>query len=220
MFSPLGDSRFLQGGYDDDEFAVYEIICLAGKGKSTNLIKAKCMSRCQSQNFYGLIIALTGVFISFLSASHSRTLQYILAIGMIVAALFAFLAAQKCDESEIPLRFNLLHAIGAALYALAIIVVANSFERFITFTYIYLLYFGVIELIFGIFLFHYRNKVSVDSIFIRMVIGIFISIGAASVLLNDLPEEGVSLITAGALLVLSGVNFMFLARQVSRYEYY
>jgi len=220
MFSPEGRFQISTRRYDDNEFAVYEIICLAGRAKSTNLIKAKRMSRCQSQNFYGLIIALTGVFISFLSASHSRTLQIILAIGMIVAALFAFLAAQKCDDSEIPLRFNLLHAIGAALYAVAIVVVASSFELFITITYIYLLYFGVIELIFGIFLFHYRNKVSVDSIFIRMVVGIFISIGAASVLLNDLPEEGVSLITAGALLVLSGVNFMFLARQVSRYEYY
>lgn len=178
------------------------------------------MDRHQSHHFYGLIVALTGVFISFLSSSPSRPLQYILAIGMFMAAIFAFLSAARHDESEIPVKSNLLHGVGTLLYGLAILFFGTSFDRFATITYIFLIYFGVTELIFGSLLYSHRHKIPLPMIFVRVFVGFCTAIGAGVVMFEGVLDEGTSLLIAGILLIISGINFMLYARQVGRYEYF
>jgi uncharacterized membrane protein HdeD (DUF308 family) len=174
------------------------------------------MNRFQAQLLYGIFITTTGIFLAALSFNPSRTIQYVVAIGIFVSAAFAFIAANKNKDSEIPFKYNWLQGIGMLLYGFAILFYGTTFERFITTTFAFLLYFGVTEIMYGFQLLNYKTKIGVSVIALRMLAGFFTTIGALVILATSFVHENSSLLIAGILLILGGINFMLLVSVVRR----
>ena len=53
------------------------------------------------------------------------------AVGMFVSAVFAFIMAKKSKDFQIPLKYHGIHAIGMVVYGLAILFYATDIQRFI-----------------------------------------------------------------------------------------
>src|SRR5687767_10152965 len=119
------------------------------------------MTRYQSQVMYGLLIVITGGIIAFLSYNPSRIIQYILSGGIFLSAGFAFITSAKNKNSGILLKYHQLQGAGMVAYALAILVYAPTFEKFITVTMAFLLYFGLTEIVFGFQLMEYKTKTNI-----------------------------------------------------------
>jgi uncharacterized membrane protein HdeD (DUF308 family) len=174
------------------------------------------MNRFQAQLLYGIFIAITGIFLAVLSFNPSRSIQYVVAIGIFFSAAFAFVAANKNKDSEIPFKYNWLQGIGMLLYAFAIFLYGTNFEQFITITFAFLLYFGVTEIMYGFQLLNYRRKISIAIVALRMLAGLFTTIGAVVILATSFVDKDTSLLIAGILLILGGINFMLLVNVVRR----
>lgn len=169
------------------------------------------MTRFQSQVIYGLLIFITGAVIAFLSNDPSRTIQYVVAIGIFLSAVFAFITAAKNKKSEIRLKYHELQGAGMVAYALAILIYASTFEKFITVTMAFLLYFGLTEIIFGFQLMDYKRKISITVIVLRMITGVLMAVGAVIILAIASIDKNMSLLVTGILIALSGINFILFA---------
>ena len=169
------------------------------------------MTRFQSQVIYGVLIALTGIIIAFLSYNPSRTIQYVVAVGIFLSAVFAFITAAKNKNSEIRLKYHELQGAGMFAYALAILIYASTFESFITITMAFLLYFGITEIVFGFQLMEFKSKIRMPVIVLRMITGLLMAVGAVLIFAIAFLNKNVSLLVAGILIVLSGINFILFA---------
>ena len=174
------------------------------------------MNRFQSQALYGVLIGVTGVFLLLLSYNPSRIIQYGIAAGMFLSSFFAFVSANKSKASEVPLKYNWLLGVGMFAYALAILIYASTFDRFTTITMAFLLYFGVAEIILGFGLLAYKKSISLQVIVVKMIIGLFMTIGAVLIIVLAYFDKNISLLVSGALIFLSGINFILLANAVRK----
>ncbi len=174
------------------------------------------MTRFQSQVLYGVFIVITGAIIAFLSNNPSRTIQFVVAGGIFLSATFAFITAAKNKSTEIPLKYHGLQGAGMFAYALAILIYASTFEKFITVTMAFLLYFGITEIIFGFQLMDYKRKIGMPMIVLRMVTGFLMAVGAVVILAIAFLDKNMSLLAAGILIVLSGINFILFANATRR----
>jgi len=170
----------------------------------------------QSQVLYGLLILITGVIIAFLSYNPSRTIQYVVAAGMFLSAVFAFITSAKSKDSEIRLKYHELQGAGMLAYALAILIYASTFEKFITVTMAFLLYFGITEIIFGFQLLAYKRKTSMPVVVLRMITGVLTALGGVIILALAFSDKNTSLLVAGILIALSGINFILFAYATRR----
>jgi hypothetical protein len=169
------------------------------------------MSRFQSQVMYGLLIFITGAIIAILSYSPSRAIQYVLSGGIFLSAIFAFVTAVKNKDSVIRLKYHELQGAGMLAYALAILVYASNFEKFISVTMAFLLYFGLTEIIFGFQLLQYKRRISTSIIALRMITGFLMAVGAVAILARAFLDKNSSLLLAGILIALCGINFIVFA---------
>ena len=174
------------------------------------------MNRFQSQVINGLLISVTGIFLLLLSYNPSRIIQYGVAAGMLLNSFFAFVTSNKSKGLEIPFKFNWLLGLGMFVFALAILIYGSTFDRFITVTMAFLLYFGVVEIIFGFGLMAYKKSISLQIIVFRMIIGLLMAIGAVLILGIAIVDKNTSLVVAGVLIFLSGVNFILLANAIRK----
>ena len=169
------------------------------------------MTPFQSQVVYGLLIVITGAIIAFLSYDPSRTIQYVVAAGMFLSAVFAFITAAKNKSREIRFIYHGLQGVGMLVYALAILISATTFEKFITITMVFLLYFGITEIIFGFQLMDHKRKIGMPLIVLRMFTGLLMAVGAVVILAIAILDKNMSLLVAGILIALSGLNFILFA---------
>ena len=176
------------------------------------------MTRFQSQVMYGLLIVVTGAIIALLSYNPSRTIQYVAAAGIFLSAVFAFITAAKNKNTEIRLKYHGLQGAGMLVYALAILIYASTFEKFITITMAFLLYFGITEIIFGFQLMEYKRKISMPLIVLRMITGFLMAVGAVIILAIAFLDKNMSLLVAGILIALSGINFILFANATRKLE--
>jgi hypothetical protein len=160
---------------------------------------------------YALLIVITGAIIAFLSYNSSRIIQYILAGGIFLSAIFAFITAAKNKSSEIPLKYHALQGAGMLVYAMSILTYASTFEKFVTITMAFLLYFGITEIIFGFQLMQYKRKISLSVIVLRMFTGLLMTVGAVAILAIAFSDKNMSLLVAGILIALGGINFILFA---------
>jgi hypothetical protein len=174
------------------------------------------MNRYQSQIIYGLLICATGAVVALLSYDPSRTIQYAVAAGMLLASIFSFLTSSKTGGNEIPLKYNRMLGAGMLVYALVVLFYASTFERFTVTTMVFLLYFGITELLFGFGLMAYKTKISLIAISARMILGFLMSIGAVLILALAINNKNVSLLFAGLLIFLSGISFIWFANFTRR----
>ena len=174
------------------------------------------MNRFQSQVLYGVLIGVTGVFLLLLSYNPSRIIQYGVAAGVFLGSFFAFVSASKSKASEVLLKYNWLIGLGMFTYALAILIYASTFDRFITITMAFLLYFGVVEIILGFALLAYKKSIRLQLIVVKMIIGLLMTIGAVSIIGLAYFDKNISLLVAGALILFSGINFILLANAVRK----
>ena len=97
------------------------------------------------------------------------------------------------------------------VYALAILISATTFEKFITITMVFLLYFGITEIIFGFQLMDLKRKIGMPLIVLRMFTGLLMAVGAVVILAIAVLDKNMSLLVAGILIALSGLNFILFA---------
>jgi hypothetical protein len=174
------------------------------------------MTRFQSQVTYGVLIFITGAIIAYLSYSPSGTIQYILSVGIFLSAIFAFITAAKNNDSVIRLKYHELQGAGMFAFALAILIYASTFEKFITVTMVFLLYFGLTEIIFGFQLMQYKRKISTTIIALRMITGLLMAVGAVAILARSFLDKNSSLLLAGILIALGGLNFILFANAIRK----
>ena len=169
------------------------------------------MTRFQSQVVYGLLIVITGAIIAYLSNNPSRTIQFVVAGGIFLSAVFAFITAAKNKNTDNRFKYQGLQGAGMLAYALAILIYASTFEKFTTITVAFLLYFGITEIIFGFQLMDSKRKIGMPVIVLRMITGLLMAVGAVVILAIAFLDKNMSLLAAGILIALSGINFILFA---------
>ena len=174
------------------------------------------MKAIQSQFMYGVFIIIAGAIIGFLSYVPSPAIQYGGATGIFISAVFAFITAAKNKNTLIQFKYHGLQGAGMVAYATGILVYGSSIESFITITMAFLVYFGFTEIIFGFQLLKTRAKIRMSVIVLRMVTGILMAVGAVIIFAIAALDKNMSLLMAGILIALCGINFILFANAIRR----
>jgi hypothetical protein len=86
--------------------------------------------------------------------------------------------------------------------------VVNTYNQFLLYSTIYLLYYGITELIYGILIFQGKEKMVIKVVLLRMIGGFFIGIMAVItfISLGTFLSANFALKIIGVLIMLSGIN--------------
>lgn len=163
------------------------------------------MTRYQSVIIYGILIVLNGIILMALSYNTSRAIQYSVGIGMILAAIFAIISSRKSKDYQIPMKYHAIHAGGMLAYGLAIFVLAIDIELFFNITTFFLIYYGIVEIIFCLQLFILKTRIPLYVIVARMIVGLAISLGAVFILAASEVDFSVAMLAAGLTFLFSGI---------------
>ena len=167
------------------------------------------MTKYQALTIYALLIIATGSVLSSLAYYPTRAIQYIVAIGILSSAVFTFATAFKMKNSQIPMNYHALHAIGMIIYGLAILFWANDIEVFFNITIFFLLYYGMAEIIFCFQLFELKQQnINSQIILYRFLIGLSVTIGAIYILASHNKYENSALLVAGVVFAFSGLYLL------------
>lgn len=175
-------------------------------------IKTNNMTRYQPLTLYGIIIALKGIIIASLAYNPSRVIQYIVAAGLFLSAIFAFIASYKNRHQIIPVQYHALQGLGLIVFAIAIVIYAHTLERFIYVTTYFLLYFGISEIIIGFRLLISPQKANFQLILFRAIIGLLTTLGAILVLTTSYINPNIALLGSGIAFIFGGAGFILFAK--------
>jgi len=169
------------------------------------------MNRHQSLSLYTLLIIITGIAVMLLAFNPTKVIQYMVATGMTLGAVFAFITSAKCKHLKIPSTYHRLHGAGMFAYACAILFFAFDLNKFLLITSSFIVYYGIAETIFCFQLLMLKQKNIIPKVVvIRFILGCFIALGGILILTTSFFNLIDSLLTAGIVLIFIGINlFMF-----------
>jgi hypothetical protein len=169
------------------------------------------MNRFQSQITYALLIMVTGITVIVNSYSPTRPAHYAVAVIVFIASMLAFATAAKARNTEIPLPYNALQGVGMLLYALAIFIYGYTLQHFIAVTMVFMLYFGITEIFFGLELMNYRPIVTMSLITFKMITGLAMSVLFVIIVVLDSLSVSSAFLFTGILIAVKGFNFIWFA---------
>ncbi len=179
------------------------------------------MSRNLSITVYAVLIIITGIILvmrgqySVLSydnyslAGGRYPVTFIVAIVMLLGAGFAAFTAFQSIDFKLALKYHALHAFAMLVYGTAVLFFAVNLQKFLDITIFFLLYYGISEIVFCFQLLLMRQRsISSRIVGIRLFIGLFISLGAVSVLATFYSDPNKAVLISGVVFVFSGINLM------------
>lgn len=129
---------------------------------------------------YGSIIVLSGLFLIVSGNSSITMMRLTLGIVLTLAAAIAFIAAFFRRKKQVQLAYHELHALALLMYGVLILAFANSFERLISITSFLFFFYALSEIIFSSWLFNGAKKVNYRVVFVRVLLGVVIGLGAVA----------------------------------------
>jgi uncharacterized membrane protein HdeD (DUF308 family) len=181
-------------------------------------VKTNTMTRHQSLVMYGIIIVITGIIISSLAYNPSRVIQYIVATGLFLSAVFAFLTSYKSKSHSVQLKYHAFQGAGLLAYALTILIYANTLERFLNATVYFLLYFGVTEIMAALQLLTLSQKMNLRLIIFRAVVGFLTALGAILIMTTSYVNQNNALLGSGFAFIFGGTGFILFANLLRKFE--
>ena len=163
------------------------------------------MTRYQAVIIYGVLIVINGIILMALAYSPTRAIQYSIGLCMILAAVFAIISSSKSKDFQIPMKYHAIHAGGMMAYGLAIFFLAIDIELFFNITTFFLLYYGIVEIIFCLQLFILKTKIPLYVNVSRMIVGLAIALGAVFILAAADVNLSIALIASGITFLFSGI---------------
>jgi len=166
------------------------------------------MNKYQSLFTYSILILITGISIFVFEFGPSQPIQYAVSMGMLASAFFAFITAYKTKNQQIPSKYHLVHGLGLAAYGLAVLFFSTSIPKFLNISALFLLYYGLTELIFGMQLLMMKDKLSFEILIIRLVLGFIIALGAVLNLGQSYNDQTLALMGTGTVLIICSINLL------------
>ena len=153
---------------------------------------------------YGAIIILEGFVLSFSKNTSFDMIRFPLGIGLIFGALLAFIAAFSRKRKQVQFAYHEMHAMAMIVYGISILLFCNTIDKLISFTAFILIFYSFSEIIFCNWLFNLGQKVVYKILFVRLILGLGIGIGAAiSMYFTDYTIVGF-----GILFIMIGINII------------
>ncbi|MDZ4756842.1 MAG: DUF308 domain-containing protein [Bacteroidota bacterium] len=176
------------------------------------------MNRYASLAIYGILIIITGIVVLTVAYNPTYSIQYIVGIGMLLSATFAFVTAYQSRHIRVPLNYHALHAVGMVVYGFAILFFANNIESFFNITTFFLLYYGITEVIFCLQILMLKDNVSLQTDIIRLILGVFVALGAVFIISTTYFDYSKALTVSGIVFIISGINLILFKTVVKKLD--
>jgi hypothetical protein len=154
---------------------------------------------------YGTIIIIEGLFLLFTKGNSMQMISLTSGIILIIGAILAFFASFSTSSRPVQHKYHKMHSFALFIYGLLLLTVCNSYERFISFTAILLLFYSFSEIIFCSWLFNLSQRKVFKIIIIRVLLGLTIGFGTVIAL----SISYMTLKIYGILFLLVGINVLF-----------
>ena len=167
------------------------------------------MTKYLSLQIYGLLIVLAGLSLILFQYFFLQINIQFVSVCILVSAAFAFLTAYKSKHKQSRFKYHRIHAIGMVIYGVAILLPAFYSLKFIHLTTFYLIYYGVVEMIFCFMLFNLKSVLGLEILIIRLITGFIIYIVASLLLFYINMNKSYVVIGDGILFIISGLQVIF-----------
>jgi hypothetical protein len=166
------------------------------------------MTKSQSLFIYGSSIIAAGI-VFFIFQMHSLFPIYPILIMIIsVGFVFALITSLKNGPQMVSRLYHLIHAIAFGLFLGTLIVVENTFSNIANCSSLFFLVYGLTELMFCFQLLNKKINLKPNILYIRIILGFIISLGAVLVVSFFDSYQDFALIGYGILFLITGSSIL------------
>jgi uncharacterized membrane protein HdeD (DUF308 family) len=159
-------------------------------------------------SFYGAIIIVESVFLLFSKFFTFNTTKYILGIALLIGAILAIVTALYRKRKQVQFAYHEMHALAMFVYGISVLLFASTIEILSYLTAFLLFFYAFSEIIFCSWLFHLKNRVKFNILFIRVFLGLMVGIGTIVVMTYYAINKEMVMQGYGILFAIIGLNIL------------
>lgn len=153
---------------------------------------------------YGMLIVLSGIFLLFANNSAFELIRWTLGITLTFGAMFAFFAALSRQRKQVQFAYHEMHALTMLVYGISLLLFGNTLDEIILFSSFLFIFYAFSEIIFCNWLFNLEQKIALNIIVIRLLLGLAIGMGT----IIAMNYKAFNLQIFGVLFMMVGINII------------
>lgn len=175
------------------------------------------MTKYQSLLIYGSLVIMAGIVLIICHQQFTVGMQYTIAALMLLSAVFAYITSTKNKNKLVRFRYHELHALSFMIYSILMLwYIGSNYSVFIT-SY-FMMYYGISEMIFCIWLFNLKTFVNFTILIIRLVMGLVIYVSAVMIQMIAKSNQSKELIGYGFVFILIGIHILLYRPVIQKLE--
>ena len=161
-------------------------------------------------------MALAGILILSSESIGGEVAKIFVPIAFAVAGMLAYLFSSANPQHNIARQYHLLQGVGMIVFALTIGLGANDLSDFLSYTTYFILFFGLMEILFAFMALNSSQKLNTGILISRFIAGFTNLIGAVVLLATSATSAINGLMIAGVLILLGGLAFVMFSFRIRR----
>ncbi len=157
---------------------------------------------------HGLLIVASGILTIVFQNESYTFIKYMLFGSLLISAIFGFIAMAKRTKQQVQFAYHELHTLTIVIYAFALLLFGNSFERLTYFTAFLFIFYAFSEIIFCFWLLNIHGRVNLKTLITRFLLGLICGLGTVTVLSYPEWKENLKLIGYGVIFIIIGINII------------
>ena len=163
--------------------------------------------------FSGMFMSLAGITLLLSQSIGVQISKILVPVFFIVGGYFSY-AFSRDSEKPAGRQFHLLQAFGMLLFGILVATIPDSLTSFLTYVTYFIMCFVFLEIGFGLMSLSGTDKVRMNIVLFRLLLGFLSIIGAMVLLFNITNDPMHGLMIAGALMIFGGVAFTAFAQKI------
>ncbi len=161
-------------------------------------------------------MGLAGVFMLATESVGVGTAKIFVPLLFAIGGVLSFMFSNANKQHKLANQYHMIHGISMIIFAIIIGLGAKNLGDFLNYITYFMLFFGLIEILFAFMALNSSQKLNMSILFSRFASGFFNLIGAVLILATSVTDEVSGLMIAGILTLVAGLAFVIFSFRIRK----
>ncbi len=174
------------------------------------------MNKINYLTFSGIAMAIAGALMLTSESIGIGTAKFLVPLMFAIGGVLAYMFANANKQHKLANQYHAAQGIGMIIFAVIIGLGAENLGDFLKYITYFMLFFGLIEIIFAFMALNSSQKLNTGILISRFIAGLFNLIGAVVILATSVTDEINGLLIAGILVIIGGIAFIVFSFRIRK----